>query len=232
MSNSLIEFTPNLISSLKGSSTIETFTLLDGTLSLATDQLSKARKLQAASLWMISEIWSTLSYDITLQWDDFQSYARERTGYDDSTITNYIRVARVWYNPDLALDRVTLCDSEGNEVIDGASGGLLSIKPDPFTVPISKLILTATAYEEGRLTETDMGMLFNSDVTWNDVRERLRDNRLISAPITRFFLEGTQLVVTENGVSKGFGELYLFDDDPLVRKGVQHVLIGAGIIRP
>lgn len=224
----------NMIDSLRGGDIQQTFSFLDGVLVLSTEQLSDMRKVQALSLWMLQDMWDDLPYEITLQWENFGAYSREKTGLNDTTIINYIRAARVWYNPALELDRITLCDSQGHEVIDGLAGSILSIVPNPFDVPISKLILTATAYEEGRLTETEMGMVFNSEVSWNSIKEKLRDNKLLvdGTTIARFFLDGTQLIITQDGVSMAFGELYLYDDDPLVRKGIQHILIGAGIVRP
>jgi len=237
-----IEFTPNLVTSLHSvlnsddSGSIEqTFTFLDSVTSLATEQLEKARKIQALSLWLISELWGRLPYKITLLWHDYMDWARMRTGYDDSTVYNYIRAARVWYTPDLILPKVVLCDEEGHELINGTIGSIVSVTPDTLSVPISKLILTATSFENGELTDIQLGQLFNDRVTFGQMHNSLREQRLLGSgkPMTRFYLDGVHLMIVENSMSEAFGELYLYDiDKPLVRKGIDHILIASGIVRP
>ena len=237
-----IEFTSNMITSLysvltsiDAGSITKTFNLLDSVASLAMEQLEKARRVQAMSLWLVSELWDKLPYEITLQWHDYMDWARQRTGYDDSTVYNYIRAARVWYNPGLILNKTILFDGDGNEMIDGIDGSVVSINPDPLSVSISKLILSATAFENGELTEVQIGQIFNNKVSFGQLYDSMKKQRMLNSgrPITRFFLDGVHLMIVEDGQSEAFGELYLYDiGKPLIRKGVDHILIASGIVRP
>lgn len=231
----------NLVYSLKGvvdsgdrAAFTRTFAILDGMVALSTQKLEEFRKLQAVSLWIMSEIWDGLPYETTTQWNSYMDWAYQRTNYDESTIRNYIRAARVYYDPHLQLpDRIELCDKNGEPVIEGRSGRILSINPDPFEPSISKLILTSKAFEEGRLTDVQLGMVFNPKVSWGSLAESLRDQRLqsLGRPMTRFLLDGTQLIIIEDGESEAFGELYLYNEsNRLVRKGINHILLAAGIV--
>jgi len=207
------------------------FDYLDRMMTAAVRRREDLLKQQALGLWITELVWDKLPYEITLEWRDFMGWATERTGYQHSSIRNLIRGASTFYVPGLRLpERVTLRDDRGRPVAN-ERGEVRSVNPDVFDVPISKLYLTAKAFREARMTEEQMGMLFNRDVSFGALAESLRDERLLASgrPVTRFFLEGSQLVICEDGETKAFGELYLFSDDPLVRKGIRHVLLAAGI---
>ena len=210
------------------------FPILDNWVTRSTLEFEISRKKQALSLWLVSLSWDKLPYWVTMEWEDFLDWARQRTNYAPSTIINYIRAARVWFNPSLKLpERITLFDKKG-QPLQEASGTAISIQPDPFEPPISKLILTSSAFEEGRLDEILLGQIFNRDVSWGVLAAELRERRLQNKNrcITQFFLEGPHLIIREDGRDEEFGELYIYSDEPLVQKGIRHILISAGILVP
>lgn len=210
------------------------FLLLDNIAITSTKDIENLRKRQAVAMWLAELVWDYLGFEVTTQWEDFYGWATERTGLDVSTVRNRIRAARVFYRPGLRLpDRVDLRDRKGNPILD-ERGTFVSVNPDIYQVPISKLVLTATTFEEGRLTEVQLGMLLNPKVSHKALHKNLQDKKLLMAgnPIMRVVMEGTQLVAIEDGKQVAFGELNLWDKDPLVQKGISHVLIGSGIVTP
>lgn len=233
-----LELTSSLIKSLKQAAGLHEiqsaeriFPFLDNVTLSGNQEIEKWRKLQAFSLWMVDLIWPDLPYEITLNWKSYWDWAKQRTGYDQSTISNRLRVARAWWDPSVKLpDRVILRDENGQPIIDGRGGGVLSISPNPLDPPISKLILTAKAFEEGELTEEELGMVFNPKVTFNQMHTRLLDRRLGDGrSITRYSLDGPFLVITEDGESEAFGELYVDDESRLIKRGIEHILAAASV---
>lgn len=210
------------------------FSMLDGMAITTTQDIENLRKRQAVCMWLVEKIWGYLPLGTTMEWEDFWGWCRERMGYQESSARNLIRAASIYYNPQAALpERVTLYDQDGNELLD-ERGAVLSINPDIYDVPISKLVLTSAAFQNGRLTDVQLGQVFNRAVSWGTLAKGLREQRLLAsgAPITRFMLEGPNLVVVEDGRAEAFGTVDIFSEDPLVMKGVRHVLLAAGIVKP
>jgi hypothetical protein len=209
------------------------FSMLDGMAVTSTRDIENLRKRQAVCMWLTEMVWEYLPYDVTTQWHDFWAWCRERMNYQESSARNLIRAAATWYNPANRLpERITLYDSDGNEALD-EHGGVLSVNPDIYDVPISKLVLTSAAYQEGRLTDRQLGQMLNREVSWHTVAEGLREQRLLSSgrPITRFEIDGPNLLIVEDGRIEPFGTVDIYSEDDLVRKGVRHVLLAAGIVR-
>jgi hypothetical protein len=207
--------------------------MLDDMAITSTRDIENLRKRQAVCMWLAEMVWEYLPYEVTTKWHDFWAWCRERMNYQESSARNLIRAASVYYNPANQLpERVTLYDSDGNEALDDR-GAVLSVNPDVYDVPISKLVLTSAAYQEGRLTDRQLGQVFNRAVSWGTIAEGLREQRLLSSgkPITRFELVGPNLVIVEDGQAEAFGTVDIYSEDDLVRKGVRHVLLAAGIVR-
>jgi hypothetical protein len=223
-----------------------TFDLLDGTIVYAYDTREKAGILLSMSLSCMKDLWD--DWPLTSKGPykyDFYKYANTRTSYARVTVDNMIRAGRTWLQglPDNVPSEVLLYDSNGEptgEIVD----------PDPFSLSVSKLLVTSAAAKDGRLwaNEVALGQLFNPDVgvhTVNRTIQRPHDRKSneeeekekeesVPYPLNdslRLYLEGPFVMVSKNGQTNWVVELNTegFETDPMVKEAIKYLIAAVQI---
>ena len=146
------------------------------------------------ALHQIQKIWDQIPSEITSKYNyDFWEYARWRTNKSQTTIANYINVARTFLSGEVELTG----------------------KPDnfdPYQVEQSTLLLAAHLAKAGKLDEKGWQILANPQTSYNQMQAevaRLRGKRDKTEPANkpRFYILDNRLVFTEDGVDVILGEL-------------------------
>lgn len=182
----------------------------------------------SVSLTLMKDQWNTLPLDKRSEWEyKFYAYAEARTGFKRPTVDNLINVGRTWLlsPPPVELpSKVELYDKYGK-----ATGK--KIKPDPFSLPVSKLLVSTAAAKDGRLgfDKVAMGQLFNRDVpvhTLNDTLQGRGPGMLAPVPKTyhklEFYLSGPLLMASRGYHHTPIAEIDWDgqDKDPLAKEAL------------
>lgn len=157
------------------------------------------------ALAQIQKIWDQIPPEKTSRWNyDFWEYARWRSNRSQSTVRNYITIARTFLSGETRLPNQPE-------------------KFDPWKVDQSTLLLAAHAAKTGKMDEKAWNTLASPDVTYTAMQEeisRLRQSREDRVPTDkpRFFIaENKRLCFIEDGVTITLGELedvdFVVDED-------------------
>lgn len=218
----------------------EVFGLLDSTIVYAYTARERSGILLSMALSCMKDMWD--DWPLTSKGPykyDFYRYASTRTSYARVTIDNMIRAGRTWLQglPENVPSEVLLYDSDGEptgEVID----------PDPFSLSVSKLLVTSAAARDGRLwnNKVALGQLFNPEVGVHTVsrtiqrppvpKEEKEGNEEEIVPYTlndslRLYLEGPFVMVSKNGYESDWVvELNTegFASNPIVKEAIKYFI--------
>ncbi len=174
----------------------------------------------------IYELWKELRWCSEEEFNySFESYAIHRTGLSWSTISNMMRVARVWYldEPEVP-ERIQLMDGKSGEPTGEIVEGF-----DTALVDTSKLLLCTSLQKKGEMDEEAWGLLANPDVTHKALRARLMNSSKVDYR-HRIVVEDGLMYVMGAAIDgrKAFGSLETDSDDEDVAWAVGRVLAAVG----
>lgn len=219
-----------------------TFEMLDNTILYSYSTREKCGILLSMALSCMRDLWDSWPLTSTALFEyKFYNYAASRTTYAPTTIDNMVRAGRTWLQglPESVPDRVQLYDRNGEPTGE-------EIVPDPYSLSVSKLLVTSAAARDGRLWENKvaLGQLFNPEVGVHVVsgtiqrpkipKEEEKQNPAPSIIIgqpngepVRLFLDGPFIMVHRNGQEPTWvAELNTegFVNDPMVKRAVKYLV--------
>ena len=218
--------------------TIKKLCLADVLLCNATQGQKELGKAMSVILAREQDMWAGLEQEqIYSLWKElrwcpdeefnysFESYAIHRTGLSWSTISNMMRVARVWY-----LDEAEVPNQI--QLVDGKSGeltGEIVRNLDIASVDISKLLLCTSLKAKDRIDDEVWGLLANPEVTHKTLRARLMNSSKVDYR-RRIIVEDGLMYVTGAAVDgrKAFGSLDTGSDDEDIAWAVARVVAAIG----
>lgn len=225
-----------------GEATDETFALLDNAILYSYSTREKCGVLLSMTLSCMRDLWDSWPLTSTALYEySFYNYTASRTTYAPVTIDNMVRAGRTWLQglPESVPDKVQLYDRDGEPTGE-------EVVPDPYSLSVSKLLVTSAAARDGRLWENvvALGQLFNPDVSVSVVSSTIQRPRvpkeeeeqdtapsiIVGQPNgepVKLFLDGPFIMVRRDGQQPNWvAELNTegFESDPLVKRAIKYLV--------
>jgi len=183
----------------------------------------------------IQDVWSSLKKMgiEPLQGPDesysFESYAVARTGYEWTTISNLMRVARAWYLKQLP-EGVEI--PKDVEIVDPATGKGTGemVEFNPLEVDWTKLSLCTRPLKDGEMDKQSWGLLANPNTKFRDLHRHTMGLSETGGPQRRIIVQDGLLMVISPSLEEPqiFGSLDLDSNHDDVIWAVNRVLVAIG----
>jgi len=213
--------------------------VLDDHLQFQVQQESLAGMALAYDLYLMHCYWNEFPTEWTGQWEyDFWEYGCQRTGKQKGTVQNYRRAGEAFGSGKYEIpEKVQLRGKNGGLILEqddfGEDPEPIEVPVEPFSIPVSKLVLTTTKVKRGEMTEELWGMLANPQTTWADIHKKLLDEDFNWGSSDRMawraYEEGGMILVSENGETYALVDAHGLNWDEY-QKGVSAVVKGFRII--
>lgn len=191
-------------------------------------------ELQDKDLADIQEVWTELKkigFDPpnAAESYSFQSYAIARTGFEWTTITNLMRVARAWYMKQLP-EEVSI--PEKVELVDPATGEKTGeeIEFDPLNVDWTKLSLCTRPLKGGEMDDKTFGLLANPTTTFSQLRQETIKLPEAKGARRRIYVQDGLLMVYSPALNEPiiFGNIDLDSEHEDVVWAVNRIIVATG----
>lgn len=197
---------------------------------------------KACILYLIKERWEDLEYEVRRQYDlSFMTFARRLTGKENSTIDNWMRVAKVWLMPDGVRPAfeipVVQREVNGKPKVDEYGKQIVQYESfDPYKVDMTKLLLLTNKASSGAMTDRLWELAADPYYTCEDIRYEIVNGAGNDSPVLKYILVGPDIYATRDGESvpvitadEGINWDAFYYGDGLEKEAIQELLHRLGI---